>query len=201
MKTKILPICILSLTVASLTTGSPGPEFARINPADKVNAILSSDYSVQLMGGYRWDFHIKTTKTKVLVVDFGFGKDDWEGTGQLRHFYPHDFRDKEGDILTICLIPEGPLLLSGDQKVKFKMILALNGKPGGGAYIVEYAPGEKYRTSTYFQPDEKGTLPVDVNGNIRLLKAWRESPDTSREPDSNLLLGFFEYDSKNKNQS
>jgi hypothetical protein len=187
--------CILSalFLFPQFIIGSPTGKYSRIDPDQRVSISISDDYSVQMVGGYRWDFVIKTNKSKVLIADIGIGEDDWPGVGPFRHFYPNEFSTAETDILTVCFIPGYSDLFHSD-KACFKIIFALNGKPvGGPTYTVNSVTSKKYQRTSFFQPKEKGKLPVDKNGNIRLLSAW-ETGNTDASPNMNLLLGLFECD-------
>ncbi|TSJ75140.1 hypothetical protein [Rariglobus hedericola] len=177
-------------------SANPSSEYRSIPPVERIHFIEAPDAFVQLVGGYRWDFEITTAKDKVLVVDFGIGKSGWDGVGPFNHFYPDELKKDQPNIITFCLIPDGSFLLTTEKSVRFKVIIALNGKARGGSYISTYTPTQKYKTGSDYFSDGYRSPPVDKNGLYRLMSVWLEGKSMKDEPDENLLLGFYEKDQK-----
>jgi hypothetical protein len=87
-------------------------------------------------------------------------------------------------------------LLTSEKSVRFKVIIALNGKPRGGAYVATYTPDKKYRTGSDYFSDGFRSPPVDKLGHFRLMSVWLDGKSMNDEPDENLLLAFYEKDHK-----
>lgn len=158
----------------------------QIIPPERIHYIKSPDYTVQLMGGMRWDFEVKTDNTRALIVDFGFGTPNrhWASHGSV--FGPH-FVIKPVTVVTIVVIPDGEFFRG--KPVKYKVIITVNDGPDGRPY------GNPY-FDTYTDPKVYGTKQngpsVGEDGIYRLMSAWDSGKPPVGKPAQSILLGFFE---------